>query len=236
MLIGSAQDGGRKEAAVAQRTDIPGAGHVLPVRVGEGEFLLELLTGVHRAHPQCEFVRQQHVVVAEHSAVGAVAVGGHVDAPALFAQVGPRGGGIDDTGRAAHAKEQGIGAAIDLHPFRVVAVHRNEAAEKIPGLRRFRQSAHAGARRAAAEAGLADHAPGRGFGAREIAAEARGFHVGLVNKELAQVGGTGVFEELGVDDGDRGADVGELGLKSRAGERLGRLVTDVGTRSDDKGR
>jgi NADH-quinone oxidoreductase subunit N len=74
------------------------------------------------------------------------------------------------------------------------------------------KAAHAGARRAVAQRGLAAHTAARGRGAGKIPAEAAHLHVRLVDEHIAEIFRSGVREEFRRYHRNGGTEIGELGL------------------------
>ena len=168
------------------------------------------------------------MIVVEGRAPSAVAADRGLEFTGGLVQIGGGRRGVDDAGGTADAEEQGVGTSIDFNALDVVALGSDDGAVEISSHGRLGEAAHAGADLAIAEGGLGRNAAERGRDAGERAAKALHFHVGLVDQDVAQVGRAGVFEEFGVHDRYRRAEIGQLGVQPDAGQGATRLVADVG--------
>ena len=193
----------------------------------EGGLLAVAFLFIERDHADAEEAPGDGLVEVEDFAVGFETSDGLLELEGILLEICGFELVIDDTGGAAEAEEDGVGAARDVDALRVVGIHRNIRQEEIAGEIGAGETAHAGRAAGALERALGAGETVAGADAGEVALEAAGLGVGGVNEDVAEVGRAGVDHELRSHDGDGGADVAEIGAEARAGEGAGRGVSAV---------
>ena len=138
--------------------------------------------------------------------------------------------GVHDATGVADARQNGVGAAADGEGFEVEGVSGDVGSEEVSGARGLGEGAHA-VDRGRIVAHLCRVFSGD---AREISPLAGDFRRGGVSENVLELGDADILKEfLGVDR-DGGADVLDIGVEARPGERAGGAVADVAFGADDE--
>ena len=177
----------------------------------EGGLLAVAFLFIERDHADAEEAPGDGLVEVEDFAVRVETSDGLLELEGILLEICGFELVIDDTGGAAEAEQDGVGATGDVDALRVVGIHRNIRQEEIAGEIGTGETAHAGGAAGALERALGAGEAVAGADAGEVALEAAGFGVGGVNEDVAEVGRAGVDHELRSHDGDGGADVAEIG-------------------------
>ncbi len=182
-----------------------------------------------------ELVGQEDLVVVQAVAERAKAAELVLQLSGVLRQAGVADGRVDDAGGAAQTEQNCIRPALDVDAVRVVAVPRHVGQEEVPGVVGGGQAADAGVGLRGLLRALGVH-HGSVAGAGEVTALSANLCVGRVHQQLLAAVRVGVFQEFLGDDRDRVANVFQVRLDARSGQRAGGGVSSVLVCLDHEGR
>ena len=187
-----------------------------------------------------QFVLYDLAVDGERGAKRTVLIGAENDLVGVFIERGLGGSLVDDAGRGAEAEEQRIRTAGDFDGLRVIgvegdAVIRWKIIDRGIGSGEATDAVRLGVGRAVAvvaEAVAGDGILGRATVDDRGRVGAGALGAGLVFEDVVDIERCGVVHLLPRHDGDRGGEVGQVGIEAAAGESVLGEIAGVLRRRD----